>query len=113
LPKRKNQTPILPHKQLWGSHEQESFSIYRFKLIQLTIELKVHIHKNWQRKYQVIVLSSYDHSNDMVGYLVPKGGTTKVMMLIPSHCKIGDYGFGEVDASLSKYQEYQNINNSL
>jgi hypothetical protein len=37
----------------------------------------------------------------MVGYLVPRGGTTKVMVLIPSHCKIGDYGFGEIDASLS------------
>jgi hypothetical protein len=40
----------------------------------------------------------------MVEYLVPKRGTTKVMVLIPSHCKIGDYGFSEIDASLSKYQ---------
>jgi hypothetical protein len=40
----------------------------------------------------------------MIGYLVPKGGTTKVMVLIPSHCKIGAYGFGEINASLSKYQ---------
>jgi hypothetical protein len=40
----------------------------------------------------------------MIGYLVPKGGTTKVMVLIPSHCNIDDYGFGKVDASLSKYQ---------
>jgi len=40
----------------------------------------------------------------MVWYLVLKGGTTKVMVLIPSHCKIGAYGFGEINASLSKYQ---------
>jgi len=41
----------------------------------------------------------------MVGYLVPRGGTTKVMVLIPSHCKIGDYRFGEIDASLSIIKE--------